>query len=229
MHLSRFRRAAVALSTAAMALTVVGPAAAVDPKPEFVTERNYFTCDGTTKVAQANLVVDGELPSWATLAPTQSVQSGAGCGAYEVALLGGTNQASIYDASWEGTFTGNIRDIALDLHFIQPATAAFGELNLDLRLAIDGTEYDLSGQFATAPAIASSTGASYSVQMALNDIDIIDDQFGPGNKTHTYTITADGHFVDTDAAVAFVWGTTEVPGGLTFNADTKGMPGVSVR
>lgn len=225
------RRVAAIVATAALAVGLIGPAGAneEEPDPEFVTEQDWFQCDGTTKVAQANLVVDNAIPGWDTTAPTESVQDGAGCGMAEAAALSGTAQGSLYDATWEGTFTGNLQDVLMDLHFIQPAAAAYGDIALDLRIAVNGVEYDLGEQFVDgAYTQASDTGASYSMQFAINDFDLIDDYYGPGTKVNTFTITAMGHFIDSGFAVPFVWGTTEVPAGLTFNADTRGLPGVSV-
>lgn len=227
MSRKTLRRAAALLSTAALAAGATPVLAQEVEEPEFVVERNYFECDGPTKVGNANLVLTQALPGWSTTAPTGSVQGGEGCGSAELAALAGTSQRTIYDASWEGTFTGNIADILMDLHFIQPATAAYGDIALDLRVTIDGRSYDLGTQFIDgAPTTQSASGASYSMQFGINDIDIIDDPKGPGTVTHTYTITAEGHFIDTGFAVPFVWGTTEVPAGLTFNGDTTGLPAV---
>jgi hypothetical protein len=93
-----------------LVMALAGPAAADHGgiHPTFREERAYIHCAGPTKVHNVNIITDGPAP-WDTEAPTQSVQEGAGCGAFDAGALRGTNQENIYDAVFRGEFAGTWR------------------------------------------------------------------------------------------------------------------------
>ncbi len=226
-------RGAGVLLAGALAMGALAPAATAQPlpgdppAPEFITEENWFQCDGETKAWNVNNLADETaLPSWSTDAPTESVQSGAGCGNAEV--LGPVLISETFDPAWQGTFTGNLQNAALELHMIAPQfTDELYFMDLNVTVTIDG----VAGQtvlLEDLPLELSETGASHSVTIGLNDFGIIDDLHGPGDVEHTFRIDTQGRYYDTHN-YAMVWGTTEVPAGITFNADTLGLPGFSVR
>lgn len=204
-----------------VALMASGASAA----PEFRSERVWAQCNGSTKVANVNLVADGVVPTWSTTAPTGSVQGGEGCGTVDLAGRG-TNIRNIYDLVWSGTYTGNLNTMVVELHSLGQNPANSGDFAI--RLYVDGDEVIPAGtQLSDLVPAASSTGASQSWRFGINQINEVDEIDGPGKKVHTIELGVSGWFTVNDAAIPFVWGTTEVPAGITFNGSTLGLPALN--
>src|SRR5688572_7403626 len=104
------RPARVAVALVAV-LAIAAPAAADHGgiHPTVRTEKTYFHCAGPTKVENVNLPASGSTP-WNTTPPVGSYTGGNGCGAADPAVQGG-GLATIYDATFSGFFTGNLRDM----------------------------------------------------------------------------------------------------------------------
>ena len=223
------RRFLVALIAALSAISLLATAALAGDEPEFIEQRVWTQCSGTTPVGNVNLQVFGEpTPTWSTDEPATSVTDGDGCGVVDPAFLIDTdpqNNGGAADLSWTGTYTGNLDTIEVEAHFL-------GQLPLNdtftTQLWIDGAEKTPGETQVQVIQQASETGASSSVRFAFNSIGLIDDYEGPGTVEHTITLRLRASYVDTATAVAWVWGTTEVPAGLTFNADVGGLPTVRV-
>lgn len=194
---------------------------------EYTTQRVYFECDGTTKVDNVNQRLGDDTPTWSTTAPTESVQAGAGCGAADTGFAATAGPAAVgEDATWSGTFTGNLDTIRIEGHVLaNPGTQLCGGVTVRGSVTIDGTTVSFSALEATTAT--SSTGASASVQFAVTGIDLVDAQDGPGTVAHDISLTVGGNFVDCDNVLEWVWGTTEVPAGLEFNDDVTGLPAVA--
>jgi hypothetical protein len=209
------RRTTTLITAMAAAAALAVPAGAqTEFVPELIETPTYLLCEGTTKVAQANYAVDGiEVTTWGTDAPTQSVQAGAGCGSADTSLTGTTTNNPIYDFPMSGTFTGNLDAITVELHSID-TTGRLGDINVDLQLSIDG-KVVLTDALVTAPVTTSSTGATESITFTITDLDLLEEA---DLKTHRVELTVQTHFLDD--ANGWVWGTTEVPSGLTFNPET---------
>lgn len=226
-HVEPLRMRLLTLLTATACLVLVAASAAV-AAPEYRNERVFFECDGTTKVDDVNQAALGEgVPGWSTTAPTQSVQGGAGCGSTDTAFsvtVGGVYGGT--DALWEGTFTGNLDTIRIEGHVLASAGARVcGDITVNGTVTIDGTSVFLE-ELDTLTTL-SGTGASHSAQLAINGIGLVDDEDGPGTDVHEISVMLSGAYVDCqNGALPWVWGTTEVPAGLEFNADTSGLPGV---
>jgi hypothetical protein len=245
----------LALLTAVTVVAAGGPAAATHggSHPTFRTERVYFHCAGVNKVQNVAIVTDGT-PSWDTTAPTQSVQQGAGCGALDPGAARGTAQESIYDAAFRGKFTGNLRDLTVELHNLALSRLRPGQMFiLRVRLSIDETPVftETVGNFVNVVPEASSTGASEKFLFSIrglgcareitdadgNVVDVktaglaTDD--GNGDDEHELLLTIDSGIVgaptqnQTQNSI-WVWDTTEVPSGITFNPETLAAGSVRI-
>lgn len=158
-----------------------------------------------------------------TEAPTQSVQDGAGAGAFGSGLTraqAGEDTASSLKVA--GTFTGPIDVMDFDLHAIAPGFAAYKIDDIDLKITIDGITLVPSGtqrivNFRTAPN--GSAPATVQLDFAITNLaalmEFVDMDLSP-EAEHTIEITVQPWFVDSGNWV-WVFDTTEVPSAITFN------------
>lgn len=208
--MSMLRRLSLALAVVA-AVAVASPASAV---PTLRTERTYFHCAGTNKVQN----VETAVPSWNTTAPTQSVQAGAGCGRYNNLLdLGATPMDD--ETTWTGTFTGNLDTMTAELHNIHVSSyRALATMPLTVQLTINDEVYYTHDVAApvNVPRTASSTGASDKLLISFAGIGLNLEE-GDGAAVHTISLKV-GEYNEIQSA--WVWDTTEVPAGITFNPPT---------
>jgi hypothetical protein len=184
--------------------------------PTVRTERTYFHCVGPAKV-QNVAFAQGSVPGWNTTAPTQSVQAGAGCGYYENAggAWLGPNRTTL-DSEWEGTFTGNVDSITVELHNIHVSAArATGPFLARLNLLIDGVEVfngPATGDLRMTP-VPSATKLSEKMTFTLTRVGLLTED-GDGTRVRTFRLVMRSL---SEEQSAWVWDTTEVPAGLTFN------------
>ena len=222
------RRIALFVLTVGLLGALLPAASAVaELPPDYRQERVYFTCSGTTKVHNVNRQgLNEPMAGWDTTAPTQSVSAGAGCGYLDPGFLadtGGEN-GGYGDGAWSGTFTGNLRDLNVELHNIGPSLARAGACAYTMtpRLYVDGAALtettDVEG--IVTP---SSTGASDKVEFSIASIDIFERNAdgtpvpGTGSVEHTVTLAIGSVYVDCGTMHAWVYDTTEVPAGIDFN------------
>ncbi len=191
-----------------------GPAteAAKKPKkaaPGFRTERTYFICVDGMKL-QNIPAAQGNYPDWGPAAPSASALDGAGCGHLENAA------PSPINAIWEGTFSGNLRAMSLELYIIDVGSARLTNVfPVDFTVAVDGEEIFASGavdmdveyvnEMITSKMTFSLTGLPFGSEPGL------------GTTERTIRIEADAN---RDMQAFWVWETTEVPAGITFNPPT---------
>lgn len=221
--------------------TEVGDEVVIEPLPPTKRpEAVFFHCTGATKADNVNRQ-QGTVTGWDTTAPTQSVQQGAGCGFLDTAaedtgaLGSGTplddvwlehvdksNDAS-FDAAFAGTFTGNLDTLTFELHRIHGLTdRAYAPLlgsNFEGEIAvkIDGEAITLNDSHFTAPVVESSSGASESFKLSIQNLGFMIEE-GDGTTVRTIEVRIDHWYSDTEGI--WVWDTTEVPSGITFNAAT---------
>ena len=228
--------ASVSLVVCLAALSA-GPAAATHGgiHPELRTEATYFSCVGANKVQNVS-VVQGEVPTWDTTAPTQSVQAGAGCGTIDGPLTNTGNVENENDGVWTGTFTGNLRDMTVEAHMIDFGVSRSDDTFLtQITLVIDGETWIERTTRLDAPLTASSSGVSRSIKFSITGLGKITNKLdasgnvidvktqglvtedGTGTEEHTITLGLRGF---AEYPTAWVWDTTEVPGGITFNPPT---------
>jgi hypothetical protein len=181
------------------------------------TEQNYFTCVGDVKL-QNVAILQGEIPGWDTTPPDQSVTDGAGCGTYESNLTNTSNPRNGHDGVWEGMFTGNLDSMTIEIHKIDNGLSRTSDDEpLLLWIQVDGM--DVVPRQTSGFQVAgerSSTGASIEYVFSITDIGLIT-QAGPGTTTRHVMI---GIRSFADYQGTWVWDTTEVPSGVTFNPET---------
>lgn len=154
--------------------------------PTFRTEAVYFTCPEPTKVYQANwlLALGGEssYPGWTTTPPGRSVQEGAGCGAVD---WGGTTNA-FYSVVFQGTVTGNLRDLTIRTHQLLTHQGRTSETEtLRLYAEIDGVPLfpagtqPADGRTVEVKPTAVSSGATELYEFSITNLgfarDVLDD------------------------------------------------------
>ena len=200
-----------------MILASAGAPAAADhgQHPTLRTERVWFHCAGDVKVQNA-AYAQRVVPSWNTTPPAQSVQQGAGCGYYENAAGGylGPNETTL-DSVWEGSFTGNLDSLTVELHNIHASAARAGEtFKFRANLLIDGVDVldPDAPQIEVVPA-PSSTRLSEAMRFTVTGIGLQPED-GDGAQARRIRLVIRSL---TEAQSAWVWDTTEVPAGLEFN------------
>ncbi len=203
---------------AALALSAL-PAVAQTPFQPVLTETpTYLVCEGTTKVSQANFVADGaDFVTWDDSKPTGSVQAGEGCGNVDTFLTGANTGNPIYDFPMDGTYTGNVTAMTVELHAIDTAGRVFDDAELLVDVAING-KVRATDLAVSAPWVTSATGASESVQFSLTGVNLLTE--ADLTRSHSVQITVKSRYADSSTANGWVWDTIEVPSGITFNPAT---------
>ena len=227
------------MAVAGSLVVVASPATATHGgnHPTFRSERVYYHCTAPTKLNNANYLTAGAAP-WNTTAPSQSFTQGAGCGHLD-AVFYGTAPDSPYDAVFEGTFTGNISSMTFELHnLLLGQVRAAGTYSVGLRVLIDGEPLFGAAQGAEVSVTPelSSTGLSEKLVFSLHRLGCAKEikdasgnvtsvktdgyatENGDGTEEHSILVALDQYYLD--QAAAFVWDTTEVPSGITFNSPT---------
>jgi hypothetical protein len=202
------------------------PAAANEPvAPTLRTESVYFHCAGTTKLANAEQAQNGSLPSWNTTAPTQSVQAGAGCGWADTSALRSPQAGdSPHDGAWKGSYTGNLSTLTARLHSISAGPGrAGGAQTFNATLTVDGVSmfgYAADGRAQRAAIqvtpVVSSTQASALYEFSITNLPFVLEE-GDGTTPHEIILNV---AASSEPLMGWVYDTTEVPSGMTFNPAT---------
>ena len=192
------------------ALLVIGPSAAgaaIDPDATFRTERVYFKCVGDVPVQNVARVQTPANP-WDTQAPAQSVSDGAGCGHVEYGLGGAQ-----FDLVFEGTFTGNVDALTVHLHaFATSDTPAFPAETI-AKLSVDGVERLVTDGAQPLAVTPENSGVTISAPFTVTGLGY-GAEVGDGTRRRTFKLTISS---PVRSSMAWVWDTTEVPAGITFN------------
>lgn len=207
-------------------LMVAVPAAALEPiAPTLRSESVFFHCNGDTKVANANFQKDGVRPTWNTTAPTQSVQSGAGCGWADPSATRSPQAGdSVHDGAWSGTYTGNLSALTVKLHSISVGPGRSGAAQkFNATLFVDGVSmfgYAADGRAEraaiTLTPVVSSTQASSLYEFSITDLPFVLEE-GDGTTPHEVILNV---AASSEPVMAWVYDTTEVPSGMNFNPAT---------
>lgn len=232
----RRRRLAV---TAGIVLGVLTPLAASGNEagpldPQVKNERTYFHCSAPTKLGNVNLVADGSIPGWNTTPPEGSVSDGNGCGTADVngVLFVINPQENPTDGVWRGTFTGNLDQLTVHAHCICVGSArSDNAATLGVRLAIDGEAITGDGTGShDVTVVPANSGVTQLYEFSVTDIGMVEpniDEDGDGvgdnpfgKVQHEITLTLDGYDIVTNTLGMWVYDTTEVPSGITFNPST---------
>jgi hypothetical protein len=224
---------------AGLVLGSLAPAGAETlPAPRFRAERTYVHCGETPKAATVD-VLQGNLPTWDATPPTTSVQGGAGCGTLDTESEPITPTVDEVDNTarmvWEGTFTGNLDSIVVHAHAIWAGAGRIEDVQkiedygLYFTMNVDGEEIDVY-PLVKPKVVHSSTRASSEFIYTIDGFDLVDpvtdangdgvaDDEGTTEHTIKLRLTPKG---PANAAVVWVWDTTEVPSGLHFNGPADG-------
>lgn len=218
--------------------------------PTLKTENVYFHCTGDTPVYNVNWLKDVGASTayarWDTSPPAGSVVDGEGCGGADAGWV--TNE--VYDPVFEGSFTGNLRDmtIRIDDLVLNNDRDAATPVQLRIYAEIDGfslfprgvTEGGYDGRVFTVTPSRVNMGATDHFEFSVTNIgtikeikdasgNVIDVQTGgavqeTGNGTMEHTIkiilglaSFPGEEPQTTGGTFWVWDTSEVPSGITFN------------
>ena len=233
--------------------SLVAPASATHGgiHPTFKRDDVWFHCNGETKIYNVNWLAaaggESAYVPWDRTPPTTSVAGGAGCGGIDVGWV--TNE--VYDVVFQGTFTGNLRDLTVRIHeFLVNQTRESATQRMRVYAEIDGlpifpqgsTEGAWEGRAFTVTPVEDNSGATDLYEFSITNlgyaIDIFDEEGelidvetggmaledGPGSNEHYLRIMfgIEG-FLGEDpptGSTAWVWDTTEVESGITFNPPT---------
>lgn len=199
----------------------------------------WFQDPGTNKAGNLAAVDAYDYPTWGVEPPAASVSDGAGGGflGHMAAAFGVDESDRRLGATFAGSFTGPVDRMALTLHYFYNGYGSIGDqsdpdpnrattrkdLSSYVTLVIDGTRINTLGgeegiDLTTSPA--ETANAADKGQLTITGIAEAMQLFGMdmgADTEHTVEITVTPRYINTDAAVVFVFGTTEVPGGIVFN------------
>lgn len=192
--------------------------------PVFCTQQVWFTDTGA-KAGNLGAVGATDFPSWDTAAPDTSVTGGAGGGYFSNGanrqLASDPQRDAALGATFEGTFTGDLDNMFIEMYLFAPATAAAdppGAYVGSIELDIDGEQvlFPTQTELQLVPggdAVLKTTFAITNLQKGLAAAGL---ETGP-NVEHNLRFLFSAYGLASATAV-IVYDTTEVPGGITFNA-----------
>jgi hypothetical protein len=230
LHFTRslLMRARLLLAVAALMALSVPASAQTTITPTFRAEQTYFHCHGQTKLANAEYATASTLPSWNTTKPTASVTSGAGCGWADTSALRSPQAGnSPHDGAWMGTFTGNLKSLTVEVHSISAGPGrAGGPQTFNATLFVDGVSmFGLAADgranraAVTVTPVVSSSQASSSYTFTIDRLPFATED-GDGTKTREIILNL---AASSEPLMGWVYDTSEVPSGITFNpAAAKG-------
>ena len=219
----------VSLATAVFAEEPVCYQTSVDAEgnptgPLYCTQQVWFA-DSGTKAGNAAAAGGGSYPTWDTTAPTTSVQGGAGGGFLTTGV--GRQMASdpqtdaATGATFNGQFTGALDNMMVDMFLFAPATAAAdpaGAYVGSLEMDIDGQQVLMPSQvnLVLEPAGDAVLKARFAITDLQAALDYAELDSGP-DVVHDIRFFFSAYGLVSATGVV-VYDTTEVPGGITFNA-----------
>ena len=202
-------------------------AAVLVATPAHAGTKYYFACTGDAKVQS------DQAETWTTDAPTDSFQSGAGCGSADVGAFSGRQSGHEVDFFGGGTHTGAIQAVNVELHSLLLTRLRVAPApGMEVELTVDGK--DLIGPdvvFRPTPVL-SSTGLTEAYRLSIAYPSETDED---GNELpappliestgeHTISIRISSAFVDYQNV--WVWGATEVPSHVEFDPVSLSSPTV---
>jgi hypothetical protein len=174
------------------------------------------------------------------------VSDGNGCGAFDAGWV--SNE--VYDAVFEGTFSGNLRDMTIRIHdfVLNNDRDASAPVNLKIYAEVDGVpifpggapDTGYAGRNVMVTPVRGNSGLTDAFEFSVTNIGFakeIKDASGNvtnvetggaaledanGTQEHTIRILLGlsafpAEEPQTTGSTLFVWDTTEVPSGITFN------------
>jgi hypothetical protein len=201
--------------------------------PQLKNERAYFHCGGSTKLGNVNFVAQGYIPGWDLTRPAGSVGDGHGCGTADINAVFVIEPAeNPTDGVWRGTFTGNLDRLTVHAHCICAGSAQLDKAaTIRVRISIDGEAITGDGSAGhDVTVVPGNLGLTQLYEFSVTDIGMVEpntDEDGDGvgdnpfgQAQHDITLTLDGYDPVTNTLGIWVFDTTEVPSGITFNPST---------
>ena len=212
------RKALVAsIATAAVLVTVMGaPVSATHGgvHPTFRLETDHFQCLANNRIQNVGRN-NGEVPTWGQAAPTQTLAAGGGCVQYENLLTNTGTYTSPWDLAFEGTFSGNLKQITFELYLANGPAASVAEGLANANLLIDGEVVHTATQTAFTPA---ASGDIKKIVFSYTKLDkYFADQDGDGDTERTILLSWSSF---NEQQNLFLWGATDAPGKVIFNPAT---------
>lgn len=185
---------------------------------ELCEVRTYFHQAETKAGNLGGIAPDAHsLPSWDTEAPSASVTAGGGGGTLSANTVTIATEGNEARAAFEGTFTGAVDVMDVDLHLID--ARALSSNTWTFTLELDGWEIARVDQAELVPVPQEGADVAYRLDFAFtNLLEALRDEQADIDGEHTFRITAEPWFIPREYPV-FVYDTTEVPGGILFNAE----------
>ena len=198
---------------ATMLMAVAAPAYATHggAHPTFRLETAHFKCLADNRVQNVGRN-NGQVPTWGTEAPTQTLQDGGGCVQYENLLTNTGSYTSAMDLAFEGTFTGNLKTITFEIYFANLPQATVPELTANATLLVDGEPVHTAAQTAFTPQAA---GNLKKIVFSYTKMDTrFASQEGDGDTERQIGFSF-GSF--NEQQILFAWGATDAPSKILFN------------
>ena len=234
------RRAIPVLAAVGVLATMAGPAAATHGgfHPTFTEQRVYYHCGEGTKLKNVDHA-QGGLSPWSATPPPGSVEDGNGCGQLDPSALRNTQPTGgATDAAFGGTYTGNLQNMTVEMHLLahSPANAATDTMTVTPWLVIDGETFVAdTTMLNNVPMVSGNSGATRKVEFTITNLGKVTEiKDAQGNVTgltlaglakesanveHEIQLNVRVRGVGAEN-VFWVWDTTEVPSGITFNDTT---------
>lgn len=192
--------------------------------PVFCTQQVWFTDTGA-KAGNLGAVGATDFPSWDTTAPDKSVTAGAGGGYFSNGvnrqLASDPQRDAAMGATFEGTFTGDLDNMLIEMYLFAPVTQAAdppGAYVGSIELDVDGKQVLFPTQtqlqlVSGGNAVQKTTLAITNLQKGLVAAGV---ETGPDVEHNLRFLFSAYGLVSATSVI--VYDTTEVPGGITFNA-----------
>jgi hypothetical protein len=193
-----------------------------DPESLLLCREDVWFTGPEEKAGNLNAFDLADLPTWDTEPPAESVTQGAGAG-----YLGTSGANAAFGANSrqtsttiEGTFTGPIDNLAIEMYLFAPARQAASNYAMRLQVHIDGALVHISAE-PDRGDLSSGGNAVLVTRFALTNILPIMQLYGldlDQDAEHTITLSLAPWFIADDNSI-MVWDTTEAPSGMVINHD----------
>jgi hypothetical protein len=187
---------------------------------EVCRQDTWFHLTGS-KVGNLAATGNQDFATFDTTKPTASVQTGAGGGhlANEFTQYALAQDDPAHSAWFEGTFTGNIDNLAVELYLFTAQDKILGVYGFLTTLIVDGnTLYQSDFVAGDAANLSPGGDAAQKIRFAFTDVyNALAANGLAGGGQHTVQVSVSPYFVGDDAI--YVYDTSEVPSGMIFNLE----------
>lgn len=184
-------------------------------------QQTWFHAAETPATTVAHLDPTGThgVATFDTSEPAGSVTGGNGAGYFNTQAGGLGDQ--FFTAQFDGSFTGVIDRVDVDLHTlggVRPNPTADLRILVDIAVIIDGTEVLIEEVYVDAVPEESSSAGAQRLDFAITGLASRLAALGVANdETTEHEVTLVFREFPTISGTLYVFDTTEVPGGITFN------------